>query len=539
MPVLAPPAERSQDTRVGAPAWREVALAMTRKAHHLTDRCGQEAVTMWQPKDSVRDPNVAHHLCRAAYIQPWRFRVEMLKGGSTVEKPPPGEGVTLWKSKMKPPAWHARLPLPLHRDARALQTAEVVNAHARGVRLTAARLGRAQQHINGQVRLLQRQREATNHRLSEVRKGLLINQQSVKLRGYRPKSEKVPDKADSMLTWEKDELKNMKRKLEKDMENSEVLLKALVSCRDTLAFCCKERLQAADLMNQPLDKVLEQAGRHSWVDLSRVPTPRTQGQKTPPPDPVGTFTPECAAALNEAKRLLIESKDALVEMAKNEADIREQQLQISDRVCASLAQKMRETLELKERMNMTLGLMRGTIHRCTKFNQEMYITRGLIKGPLSERHLETGEKLDRPLVRMYQRHVGTQLPEAARLAQGTDKLQRHITHMEKNLDALLTTHKNLTWGLNCKTVGHDVDYDVVRLRLRQRHPHVCYEQAQRLVSDWDPRTPPQRGETSAAPEGRERPLSPPAGPARAGVAECTSPPTGLLPPQLTGPPNAL
>lgn len=28
---------------------------------------------------------------------------------------------------------------------------------------------------------------------------------------------------------------------------------------------------------------------------------------------------------------------------------------------------------------MTVGLMRGTIHRCTKFNQEMYITRGLIK----------------------------------------------------------------------------------------------------------------------------------------------------------------
>lgn len=46
-----------------------------------------------------------------------------------------------------------------------------------------------------------------------------------------------------------------------------------------------------ELMNQPLDKILEQAGRHSWVDLSRVPTPRTQGLKTPPPDPVGTYTP--------------------------------------------------------------------------------------------------------------------------------------------------------------------------------------------------------------------------------------------------------
>lgn len=65
----------------------------------------------------------------------------------------------------------------------------------------------------------------------------------------------------------------------------------LASCRDTLAFCCKERLQAVDLMNQPLDKVLEQAGHHSWVNLSSLPAPRIQGQKMPPPDPVGTFTP--------------------------------------------------------------------------------------------------------------------------------------------------------------------------------------------------------------------------------------------------------
>ncbi|XP_037674470.1 coiled-coil domain-containing protein 105 [Choloepus didactylus] len=490
MPVVVPPAERGQDTRMGAPEWREAARATTQKAHQLTDRCGQEAVTMWQPKDSVLDPHVAHYLCRAAYIQPWRFRVEMIKGGGTVEQPPPGEGVTLWKSKMKPPTWHARLPLPLHRDARALQTAGFVHAHARGARLTAARLGRAQHQINGQLRLLLRQREATDCRLSEVRKSLLINQQSVKLRGYRPESEKVPDKVDSMLTWEKEELKTMKRKMEQDMEKSEALLKALASCQDNLVVCYKERLQAVDLMNQPLDKVLEQAGRHSWVDLSRAPTPRAQGHKTPPTDPVGTYAPECASALYEAKRLLGESKDALIEMTKNEADIRKKQELVSDRVCASLAQKMRETTELKERMNMTLGLMRGTIHRCTKFNQEMYITRGLIKGPVSKTHLETREKLDRPLVRVYQRHVGTQLPEATRLAQGADKLQRHISRMEKNLNELLASRDHLTWSLNCKKIGHDVDFNVVRLRLRQRHPHVCYEQAQRLVNSWDPRTPP-------------------------------------------------
>lgn len=81
--------------------------------------------------------------------------------------------------------------------------------------------------------------------------------------------------------------------------------------------------------------------------------------------------------------------------------------------------------------------------------------------------------------------------------QGTDKLQRHISHVEKNLKELLATRKNLTGSLNCKKIGYEVDYNVVRLRLRQRHPHVCYEQAQRLVNDWDPRTPP-RVESDAA-----------------------------------------
>ncbi|KAM5237916.1 tektin-like protein 1 [Ctenodactylus gundi] len=485
MPVVLPRAERSLHARVGAPAWHDAARAALREAHTVTDRCGQRALTLWQPADGARDPHVEPRVGRSASIRPWRFRVEMVDGGSTAEKPPPGAGVTLWRSKMKPPAWRARLPLPLCRDARALQTAEAAQAHARGARLTAARLGRAQHQINAQLQLLQRQREATDRRLGHVRKGLLINRQSVTLRGRRPDSEKVPDKADSMLTWEEEELRSMKRKMEKDMEKSEILLKILASCRDSLGFYCKERLQAVELMNQPLDKVLEKAGRNSWVDLSRAATPRTQGLKTPVPDPKGTYTPECATVLNEAKRLLAESKETLAEMAKSEAGIREHQLQISDRVGATLAQKLRETQELEEKMNISLGLMRGTIHRCTKFHQEMNLTSDLLKGPLSESFLETREKLNRPLVRVYQRHVGTQLPEAARLVQDTNKLQHHILRMEKDLKEMLATRDELSRSLYCKKLGYQVDHDLVRLRLRQRHPHVFYQQAQGLVNDHD------------------------------------------------------
>lgn len=81
MPVLTPPAGRSQATRVGAAARREAAKATTLKAQQLAERCEQEAVIMRQPEGSVRDPHVARQPCRDAYIPPCRFPVEMLKGG--------------------------------------------------------------------------------------------------------------------------------------------------------------------------------------------------------------------------------------------------------------------------------------------------------------------------------------------------------------------------------------------------------------------------------------------------------------------------
>ena len=68
---------------------------------------------------------------------------------------------------------------------------------------------------------------------------------------------------------------------------------------------------------------------------------------------------ECATALYEAKRLLMESKDTLQEMAKKEKEIQEKQQLISDRVCASLTQKMRETSELKVRAVAAQGWWLG------------------------------------------------------------------------------------------------------------------------------------------------------------------------------------
>ncbi|XP_049644366.1 coiled-coil domain-containing protein 105 [Suncus etruscus] len=436
---------------VGAAEWRGAAEATVRKAERLTERCALEAARLWQPRAGPRAPS-----------------------------PAPGPG----------PA----VPLPLLRDARAQHTAALVRAHARGTRLVAARLGRALQQLERQLRRLLRQRQATGQRLRAVRGGLLLNRRSAQMRGARPEAEKIPDKADSALAWERQELQALKSTMEKDMDKSEALLQTLASCRDAVQFNYRERAQVLDLINQPLDKVLEQAGRHSWLDLTRTPTPQTKGMKTPSPDPLGAYTPECAALMREATRLLAESADALQDLAANEAAVSAQQEQMCDRVCSTLVQKMRETTELKEKLTMAFGLMRGAIHRSNKFNHEMSITHGLIKGPISKKHLEVREKLDRPLVRVFQRHVGTQLPEASRLGQGTDQLQRHMAQAEKNLSELHEMREHLARSLACKKLAQEVDHKVVRLRLRQRPMLQCSaaapRQGQGQGEDREPHSPP-------------------------------------------------
>ncbi|XP_068779936.1 tektin-like protein 1 [Struthio camelus] len=72
---------------------------------------------------------------------------------------------------------------------------------------------------------------------------------------------------------------------------------------------------------------------------------------------------------------------------------------------------------LKEELHMALGGMRSALNRCHRFRDEMELTQGMMAGPECSRDLEVREKLTRPLVRVYQRHVGTQLPEAPLLGQ--------------------------------------------------------------------------------------------------------------------------
>ncbi|XP_067388074.1 tektin-like protein 1 [Emydura macquarii macquarii] len=477
--AMAPPAELLQG-QAGPEVWRKEAKATVRAAQQLRGRCWREAVGQWRPPRPPGQPPETPYE-RGLRLQGWRFKLDVTAAGETQEKPPEGPGVTLWKSKMKPPPWVSQLPLPYFRDLCASQSNGLAARYADAVRLVVSRLRQALTELNEQVKRLNLARQRLDAALAKVRTALLTNRQSTLVRGHRPLAEQAPDQADALLRWEHKLLQRLKVELEEDMAMSEAHHKALSGCRQTLGALCQERGQVLELLGQPLRMVLLEAGRDSWLSLSRPSSPFVVRNPTPEPNPVGPYTPECAAAIEEARRLTLRSKEVLATLRAATAQATAARHEAQAAIDGSLQRKMDETLALKERLYMTLGGMRSTLNRCQRFHGEMGITQGMTMGPESSKYLEAREKLTRPLVRVYQRHVGTQLPEAEILTQGSVQLERSMQKAAANVQQMQATQRHLHASIRDKQTGYDVDANLQRLRRRRMHPRSSLGEASQLL----------------------------------------------------------
>ncbi|CAM2101743.1 unnamed protein product [Caretta caretta] len=216
--------------------------------------------------------------------------------------------------------------------------------------------------------------------------------------------------------------------------------------------------------------VLLEAERDSWLSLSRPSSPFVMRNPTPEASPVGPYTPECAVAIEEARCLTLRSKEVLATLRAATAQATATRHQAQSALDGSLQRKMDETLALKERLYMALGGMRSTLNRCQRFHGELGITQGMTMGPESSQYLEAREKLNRPLVRVYQHHVGTQLPEAQILTQGSVLLERSLQKAAANVQQMQATQRHLRASIRDKQTGFHVDASVQRLRRRRMHP---------------------------------------------------------------------
>lgn len=90
------------------------------------------------------------------------------------------------------------------------------------------------------------------------------------------------------------------------------------------------------------------------------------------------------------------------------------------------------------------------------------------------------EKLDRPLVRVYQQHPGTHLPEATQLVHATGFTLDSIAQTQRNISLLKLARKKLKEDYRDKKIATEIDTNVIRLR-RRKADHRWVVQGSRIA----------------------------------------------------------
>uniref|UniRef100_A0A8C4RJR9 Tektin n=2 Tax=Erpetoichthys calabaricus TaxID=27687 RepID=A0A8C4RJR9_ERPCA len=146
-------------------------------------------------------------------------------------------------------------PLPFLRVFCADESNHVALAYMRDVRLVVSELRQLTACVNEEVKRLIRGRESLEKALACLRKDILMNQQSIYMRTFRPAiNEKEHDGADTLLDMERKQLSYLKFELETVLKETKDQQQTLCTCRKNLLTCVSERSRVLDLIpNAVLD----------------------------------------------------------------------------------------------------------------------------------------------------------------------------------------------------------------------------------------------------------------------------------------------
>jgi len=351
-------------------------------------------------------------------------------------------------------------PLPVFRDTLLEMSKDHILLYMRDTRAVVYRLRDRFLETNDEIKALTRIREATEKALEHKRKDLSLSQKSTDIRTTRPRREQPRDGADDLLNAERLHLLNIKRTLEAQLKTIQQMLNTLGHCRRRLQAVIQERSLVLDFITQAGTSLLATPSKY---------TP-SKGGGMPPADPLSPYTPEAAAANAEAEQNIKVSKclraDTRALLGQTTNLQRQAHLSVND----ALTRKIAETVSLSQDLAVQEGENRHALNRAVNFFENTERTYGIQLGPISAQDLTAREKLTRPMVQVFQRHPGTQLPEARAIVRSADGLLEALTVGSRNIASLTCTQNRLKSDRTDKERGYQTDSAVVRMR-RRNAPH--------------------------------------------------------------------
>ncbi|XP_075692666.1 tektin-like protein 1 [Rhinoderma darwinii] len=357
-------------------------------------------------------------------------------------------------TQMKNIRGYGPTPPPFNRDL----IIESCNAFARGymreTRNSMSILRQALWETDHHIHRLQKQRGLLERSHANTRRDILTSNETTQLRNTRPTSERYPDKVDTLLQDEKKGLHDLKRHSEHQLHEISRQLQVLDSHRQKRLEFCKEKGRVLDLISE------NARSRH----LSQDPA---GGSKL-----LGPGNTDCQVAIGSALVTCKKFRNTQPPNWHKPEDRRE----LKESVTQGLCKKAEESARIWEDITQTSGDVKNMIQRQQRIHDEVEASYQLQLGPVSSLDLSVRERLDRPLVRILQRHPGTQLPESTLISQGTVSLQKSLSETRERIGLLHRTQFKLKDDQENKLRGESIDRAAARLRLRSakgRRERLC------------------------------------------------------------------
>ncbi|XP_056235685.1 coiled-coil domain-containing protein 105 isoform X2 [Seriola aureovittata] len=310
----------------------------------------------------------------------------------------------------------------------------VAGEYMRRVREVEGQLRRQAGKVTQEGMKLERERGHLERMLRSLRTDLTVNRRSSEGRTRRPSTaETERDGADYLLLCERRELAELKQDLEGALTNTLTQLQALGQSSRRLLDCASERARVLELLPHS-----GSAGGHGNAAQTFTKT-----------DAISPFTPVCKQVLESSTLTVNQSlllRENIRRMLTN-AIARQKVAHCT--VNDGLVKKIAETVGLQQNLTVMSAAARQAMFRkqrqincirhshgraqvsvhveqdqglCLRFSDSFHkVMFSLVlfcsQGPEYSGDILSREKLNRPLVQVYQRHPGTQLPEAAHLIQ--------------------------------------------------------------------------------------------------------------------------
>ncbi|XP_029306848.1 coiled-coil domain-containing protein 105 [Cottoperca gobio] len=328
----------------------------------------------------------------------------------------------------------------------------MASEYMRRVREVEGQLRRQAGRVTQEGIKLERERGHLERMLRSIRTDLTVNSRSSEGRTRRPSAaETERDGADYLLSCERRELAQLKQDLEGALRDTLTQLQALGQSSRQLLDCASERARVLELLPHS-----GSAGGHGIAAQAYNKT-----------DPVSPFTPECKQVL-EFSTLTVDQSQLLREHVRQMlTSAIARQKAVHRTVNDGLVKKIAETISLQQNLTLMSAATRQAVFRKQREINCIRHSHDRVQGPEYSGDVLSREKLNRPLVQVYHRHPGTQLPEAAHLIQGSAVLQRCLMSSEGELARLQRACLQLLDDQHGKRVAAQVDSAVIRMRRQQ------------------------------------------------------------------------